>query len=102
MEPTKESLSPELARLIELGKQKKLWSIVIRYNVVGGGETKLMSKRNLETIELMNFRELMFKYGFKVPIDPGHWKIICPMDIVEVDLYQQDAYFFEAPYNPEK
>ncbi len=102
MEPTRESLSPELARLIELGKQKKLWSIVIRYTVYDSNEPRLMNKRNLEATELMNFRELMFRYGFKVEVEPGHWKIICPFDIVEVDLYQQDAYFFEAPYNPGK
>lgn len=86
----------ELVRLIELGKQKKLYGIEIIYNVPSTGATKRMTKRNLETTELMNFRENMFKYGFKVMVAPGHWKIICPMDIVEVDLYQQDSYFFEA------
>ncbi len=87
----------ELQKLIELGKQKKLWAIEIRYNVSGGGESKLMRKRNLTVKELMIFRESMFKYGFKVQVDPGHWKIICPMDIVEVDLYNQDHYFFDGP-----
>jgi hypothetical protein len=56
-----------------------------------------MRKRNMEVKELMNFRELMFKYGFKVMIEPGHWKIICPIDIIEVDLYNQDHYFFDGP-----
>ncbi len=102
MAPIKESLPHELQKLIELGRQKKLFTLVIRYNVPDGNEPKLMTKRNLERLELMNFSENMFKYGFRVGVAPGHWKIICPMDIVEVDLYQQDAYFFEAPYNPGK
>ncbi len=101
MAPLKSDISPELERLIALGKQKKLFSLVIRYNVAGS-EAKLMNKRNLERVELMNFSENMFKYGFRVMVAPGHWKIICPMDIVEVDLYQQDAYFFEPPANYQK
>jgi hypothetical protein len=70
--------------------------------VAGQNETKLMQKRNMEVRELMSFRENMFRYGFKVMVEPGHWKIICPMDVVEVDLYQQDAYFFEPPEKWEK
>lgn len=97
MAPIKESIPYELQQLIELGKQKKLWALEIRYNVPGEGVAKLMRKRNLTVKELMIFRESMFKYGFKVQIEPGHWKIICPMDIVEVDLYQQDHYFFDGP-----
>lgn len=93
----KEYIPKELKQLIEMGKQKKLWALEIRYNVAGQGETKLMRKRNLTVQELMTFRESMFKYGFKVMVEPGHWKIICPMDIVEVDLYNQDHYFFDGP-----
>jgi hypothetical protein len=96
MAPIKQSLPPELERLIQLGKRKKLWALEIRYNVPNG-EAKLMHKRNMEVAELMSFRENMFKYGFKVMVAPDHWKIICPMDIVEVDLYKQDYYIFEAP-----
>lgn len=97
MAPTNQPIPYELQRLIDLGKQKKLWALEIQYNVAKTGETKVMRKRNMEELELMNFRELMFRYGFKVMVAPGHWKIICPMDIVEVDLYRQDAYFFDAP-----
>lgn len=98
MAPINESPIPhELQMLIQLGKEKKLWSIEIIYNIAGEGATKRMLKRNMTARELMVFRESMFKYGFKVQIDPGHWKIICPMDIVEVDLYQQDHYFFDGP-----
>lgn len=94
---TKGYIPPELERLITLGKQGKLYRIVVIYNVHGHGETKIHDLKNLEIAELMNFRDNMFRYGFKVQIAPGHWKIICPMDIVEVDLYQQSAYFFDAP-----
>jgi hypothetical protein len=97
MEPIKDTTPFELKRLIELGRKGKLWRIVVMYNVHGCGETKLHDLKNLEITELMNFRENMFRYGFKIQIAPGHWKIICPMDVVEVDLYQQSAYFFDAP-----
>jgi hypothetical protein len=88
---------PELQRLIDLGKQKKLWTIDVLYRLTSANEAKRKMYRNLEVYELMRFREDMFKYGFKVGVEPGHWKIICPMDILEVDLYQQSAYFFDAP-----
>lgn len=96
MAPTKQSLPPELERLIQLGKRKKLWSLEILYNF-RNGEAKLMHKRNMENEELMSFRENMFRYGFKVMVAPDHWKIVCPMDILEVDLHRQDYYIFEAP-----
>jgi hypothetical protein len=101
MAPIKQSLPPELERLIELGKQKKLYRLVILYNVRSYGETKVLDKPNMEVAELMNFRENMFVYGFKVMVAPGHWKIVCPMDVVEVDMYQQDSYFFHAMFNSE-
>ena len=94
---TRQSIPPELQRLIELGTRKKLWALEIHYSVPGSSEAKLMRKRNMEVGELMSFRELMFKYGFKVMVEPGHWKIICPIDIIEVDLYNQDHYFFDGP-----
>jgi hypothetical protein len=97
MAPIRDSTPAELQRLIDLGKQKKLWTIEVCYNVVGTSEAKMKRYRNLEVQELMTFRESMFKYGFKVGVEPGHWKIVCPIDIIEVDLYQQSAYFFDAP-----
>ena len=97
MEPTNQYIPHELKQLIELGKQKKLWALEVIYSVRGEGATKLKRMTNLTLNELMNFRENMFKYGFKIELEPGHWKIICPMDILEVDLYQQDAFFFDPP-----
>lgn len=83
---------------MELGRQKKLWSLEIMYNVhlpTGGQETKIEWKRNLDTTELMKFREAMFRYGFSMPVTANHWKLVCPMDIISVDLYRQDAYVAE-------
>jgi hypothetical protein len=77
---------------MELGRQKKLWALEIMYNVPGENKTKIIWKRNMTGEELQKTREGMFRYGFEIPVEPGHWKIICPMDIVTVDCYRQDNY----------
>jgi hypothetical protein len=91
----KNYVPPELQVLIELGKAKKLWAIDAVYKI--GGETKVVRKRNMTDAELMKFRESMFRYGFTHPVEAGHWKIVCPIDIVEVDMYRQDAYLPDLP-----
>lgn len=82
---------PEVLQLIELGKQKKLWAIEIWYNKPGEGK-QVMWKRNLKSNEAMTWRAKMFRYGIQYPKGPGHWGVICPMDILSVDLYRQDNY----------
>ena len=85
--------------LIELGKQKKLWAVEVQYTAPGAQqERKIEIKRNLTAEELVKFREAIFRYGMQIPVKPQHWKIIVPMDILEVDIYQQDHYIPET-YN---
>lgn len=94
----KQYIPPEVLRLMELGRQKKLWALEIRYNVPDKNETKIIWKRNMTGEQLQTVRENMFRLGFEIPVEPGHWKIICPMDIVTVDCYRQDNYVGEG-YN---
>lgn len=82
---------PEVLRLIELGKQKKLWAIEIWYNKPDEGK-QVMWKRNFTSNEAMTWRAKMFRYGIQYPKGPGHWGVICPMDILTVDLYRQNEY----------
>lgn len=91
-------IPPEVLQLMELGRQKKLWALEIVYTTPGENEVKRIWQRNLTGEKLMDFREKMFRYGFTVPVEPGHWKIVCPMDIQSVDLYRQDNYVTET-YN---
>lgn len=89
-------IPPEIQRLMKLGKEKKLWALEILFNVQGPSSTKLKWIRNLDDNELFKYREMIFKYGFSTPIKPGHWRIICPMDIVQVDIHRQDRYIMDT------
>lgn len=82
-------------RLMQLGRDGKLWALEVVYSIRDKNEYKQMIKRNLTEEELLKTREAMFKYGLQIPVEPGHWKIICPIDILEVDLYKQKAYVME-------
>lgn len=95
---------PEVLRLMELGRQKKLWALEIMYTVQSNHTTAILRKHNLDDVELMKERDAMFRYGIQTPIAPGHWKIICPIDIISVDLYRQDNYVpekYRSTVNPE-
>lgn len=87
----KEYIPPEVLRLMELGRQKKLWAVEIWYNIPGGGK-KPFWKRNMVSDEMMEFRDKVFRYGLQLPVEPHHWQIICPMDILSMDLFQQENY----------
>lgn len=91
-------LPDELLSRIDAGAKKKLWAIDLLYNT-RTGETRPFRKRNLYSDELMKFRETMLRYGFTIEVEPGHWKLILPFDIVEVDLYRQDKYLPEPQNN---
>jgi hypothetical protein len=88
-------IDPELKRqmLYELGAAGKLWALEVEYNL--DNETKLIRWRNLPDAELQLRRESIFKVGIPLFIEPGHWRIICPMDIAKVDVYRQNGYFPE-------
>lgn len=94
MEPAKKQYTPpEVLERQELGRQGKLWTIEVIYNK--DGTSRILRKRNMTDVELMKFRQSMFSFGFTMPVEQGHWSIICPLDIVSVDLFKQASYFPE-------
>lgn len=83
--------TPELQQRRDLGKKGKLWSIEVIYK--RGNETKRMQKSNNTGAEVMEFRELVFRAGLAVPIDPGRFFICAPWDILDIEVTRQSKYF---------
>ena len=83
----------ELRELYEMGAAGKLWTLEVEYDF--DSERKITRWRNLTDQDLMRRRTSMFQVGFSIPVggQPGHWRVICPIDIVKVDLYRQTGYF---------
>lgn len=92
-ENKKQYVPPEILALQQLGRDGKLWTIEVVYNY--HNEAKRVRTRNQTDAEVRKYREEMFRYGLTIPIEPGHWQIICPYDIMQVDLYRQSGYFPE-------
>ena len=86
-------ISPEETRLRELGKQKKLWRVTIRFTEDYTNETKVYSFDNLTDEMAQKFREKIFKIGFKFCIDPGHYVVISPWNIKELHIFRQEKFF---------
>lgn len=94
-----EMASPDDLARREAGKQGKLWSIEVIARIgITGTETKRWFRANLYENELMKAREKMFTHGILVPVDPGRWKIILPLDILEVEVTRQKNFFANEPF----
>lgn len=92
----KQFIPADIQEKMKLAKDGKLWSLWVAYNVRGLNETKVLKLPNLTAEQVKKHRESMFRYGFTIHLEQGHWKIICPMDIVDVDLFKQSVYIFES------
>ena len=81
-----------LAELRELGKSGKLWRIVVlhRYDTNSTGTIELVNQTGRE---VMTFRENIFKVGVLRVLDPGHWLIVPPFDIISIEVWRQGSYF---------
>lgn len=88
--------SPQDAQRREEGKKGKLWKIEVIAK--HGMETKRFARCNLYSSEIMQERERMFQYGILMPIDPGHWIVICPADIQQIDVWRQKNFFADEPF----
>lgn len=88
-----DNVPEELRELYEMGAAGKLWTLEFEYSM--DSERKLFRWRNLSEAQLMARRNKMFSVGITVPVGgaPGHWRVICPIDIIRVDLYRQSGYF---------
>lgn len=49
--------------------------------------------RNLTAQELMKWRENVFSSGLLLPVDPNHWTVIRPGDILSIDVWRQKTLF---------
>lgn len=49
--------------------------------------------RNLTAGELMKWRENVFSSGLLLPVDPNHWTVIRPGDILSIDVWRQKMLF---------
>lgn len=94
LEERKKEERRRLAQLITLGKEGKLWRLEFTYRTdVNSVSRHILTNQTGE--EIMKIRETMFSHGFLMPIEPGHWRIIQPRNILTVDLWRQSGYFDE-------
>jgi len=87
----KERIPARFAELMALGQ--KLYCIETIYRC--GPEEKVDRRRNVTEEELAKFRRNVFLGGLSFMVAPGHWKIVCPIDILTMDIHEQSGYFVE-------
>ena len=86
-----ERIPSHIVELMTLGQH--LYSIEVVYR--WGSEEKIERRRNLTEAELGKFRRNVLIGGMAFMVEPGHWKVVCPIDILTIDMYQQNGYFEE-------
>lgn len=93
---TTPTISPEKQKELEermkKGNAGELWRIEVIFKK-NAGETGRHTLDNQTGAELMNFRAQIFTCGLLFPIDPGHWKVISPWDLLEIDVWRQKKYY---------
>lgn len=91
--------SPDDQKRRDYGKQGKLWSIVV---IVKHGmfqeETRRFTRCNLFSGEIMDLRKTFFTHGILMPVDPGHWIVILPWNILQIDIQRQKNFFANEPF----
>lgn len=76
------------------GALGNLWGVEILFNNgITPGSVRRHTIKNLFGAELMQLRESIFTTGVLLPQEPGHWKIIKPADIMEIDVWRQKSFF---------
>lgn len=73
------------------GRAGKLYCIEVVYTYFR--ETKKLTIQNRTWSEVIEFRARVFDLGIMVPVVKGHWKLVSPYDITDIDIYQQSGYF---------
>ena len=82
----------ELLERKAIGKKGLLWTIETTFKLPTG-EVKWHYGFNATDDEINLYRENVFKYGMKLPVDPGHWYIIHPQDFWLIELWRQYNFF---------
>jgi hypothetical protein len=70
-----------------------LYSIEIVYR--WGAEEKIERRKNLTEEEMGKFRRNVLVGGMAFMVERGHWKVVCPIDILSIDIHEQSGYFHE-------
>jgi len=81
----------DLANRLTLAKKKKLWAVEILYNTEQSstGAHRIV---NRTAEEVMKIRVELFSTGISVFIEPGHFRVVPPWRLLQVDLFVQDHY----------
>jgi len=75
-------------------KEQALWSVEILFrDAAAQHKTNRYGINNMSSANLMKLRTHLFTIGLMLPIDPGHWKLIAPFDLLSVDVYKQAKRF---------
>lgn len=91
--------SPQDEQRKKDGKAGKLWTIaVIARHGIWGQETRRFARCNLYWNELGQARSTMCVHGIMMPVDPGHWIVILPWDILQIDIDKQKTFFENEPF----
>lgn len=85
-------IPPHIIELMALGQH--LYSVEVVYR--WGSENRIERRRNLTEEQMGKFRRNLLIGGLAFLVEPGHWKVICPIDILEFDIHQQSGYFHEV------
>lgn len=91
--------SPQDQQRRDAGKKGKLFSIVVLCkHGVWGNEVKRFAQCNLYGNEIMECRKNFFTHGILMPVSPGHWIVILPVDILQIDIERQKNFFANEPF----
>lgn len=88
--------SPQDSKRRDDGKKGKLWKIEVL--AAQGIETRRYARCNLYSSEIMEMRKQFFTVGILMPVDPGHWIVIIPSDILQIDIWRQKTFFSDEPF----
>ena len=87
-----QALPPDVRERIYTGEKGKLFAIELYYSF-GEGELRRVVNRNLYGHEVRRERRILATDGFPILLEPGHWRIVLPRDIVSIEVHQQSGYF---------
>lgn len=77
----------------QLGREKKLWRMEILFEEHHQNQVCRYFIDNKTGTEIIEFREKMFSIGLMVMADPGHWVLIPPSAVIQVDIWKQDKFY---------
>jgi hypothetical protein len=74
----------------DLGANGKLWTIEIEF--MEGRNSRRFMTPNFTWGEVLEFRETVYTRGGFYQVDPGRWRVVAPMCIVDVYCQRQKKF----------